>query len=99
MIDILKITLITVIIATLIREKKTPLSWYGKLIKRLPWYLKKPIGGCYLCFTGEVCLWTYIFTKPFNLSYQYFFELLFFVSAGIFMSAVYNKIYCFLRND
>jgi hypothetical protein len=93
MIDILKISLITVIIAALIREKKTPLSWYGELISKLPWYICKPIGGCYKCFTGEVFLWYFIFTKPFDI-----FGLLFFVCAGIFASVVYNKVYLFLND-
>lgn len=93
MIDILKISLITVIIAALIREEKTPLSWYGLLINKLPWYICKPIGGCYKCFTGEVFLWYFIFTKPFDI-----FELLFFVCAGIFTAMIYNKVYCYLHD-
>lgn len=95
---ILKISLITTIIAALIKEKKTPLSWYGRLIKKLPWYICKPIGGCYKCFTGEVFLWYFVFTKPFDLSFRYSFDLLFFVCAGIFMAMIYNKIYCFLND-
>jgi hypothetical protein len=91
--EILKISLITFIISALIQEPHTPLSWYGRLIDRLPWYLQKPLGGCYKCFTGEVLLWYFIFTKPFNII-----ELLFFVCAGIFSAIIYHKIYCYLNN-
>jgi len=90
--EILKISLITFTISYLIGEKRTPLSWYGRLIKRLPWYLCKPLGGCYKCFTGEVFLWYYVFTKHFNII-----DLLFFVSAGIFCAMIYHRIYCFIK--
>ncbi len=89
--EIFKISLITFFISALIQEPHTPLSWYGKLIYRLPWYLRKPIGGCYKCLTGEVCLWYFIFTKPFNIV-----EFGFFISAGIFLAMIYNKVYCWL---
>jgi hypothetical protein len=89
--EVFKISLITFFISMLIQEPHTPLSWYGKLIDRLPWYLRKPIGGCYKCLTGEVFLWYFIFTKPFNII-----ELGFFISAGIFSAMIYNKIYCWL---
>jgi hypothetical protein len=91
--EILKLSLITFMISALIQEPHTPLSWYGSLIDRLPWYLRKPLGGCYKCFTGEVLLWYFVFTKPFDVI-----ELLFFVFAGIFVSIIYNKIYCWLHD-
>lgn len=67
-------------------------EWYQKAIKRLPKWLCKPLGGCYLCFTGQCCLWYFIFTKHFNII-----ELLFFVSAGIFCAMIYHRIYCFIK--
>jgi hypothetical protein len=93
MIEILKISLIAFMFCAL-GEKGMIFEWYQDLINQLPEWLCRPLGGCHLCFTGQCCLWYFLFTKPFNLI-----ELLFFVSAGIFMSAVYNKIYCYLRND
>lgn len=30
-------------------------------------WLLKPLGGCALCFGGQLSLWYYIFTQPFNL--------------------------------
>jgi|GEM_PF-2698783 len=91
MTEILKISLITFFISALIQEEHTPLSWYGNLIDGLPWYFRKPLGGCYKCFTGEICLWYFILTKPFNII-----EFGFFIFAGIFSAMIYNKIYCFL---
>jgi hypothetical protein len=90
--EILKISLIAYMFCAL-GSKGMIFEWYQKQINKLPEYLCKPIGGCHLCFTGQVCLWYFLFTKPFNII-----ELLFFVSAGIFASAIYNKIYCFLND-
>jgi hypothetical protein len=67
-------------------------EWYQNLLDKLPDWLCKPLGGCYKCFTGQVCLWYFLFTKPFDII-----ELLFFVCAGIFASMIYNKIYCWLK--
>lgn len=92
MIEILKISLIAFMFSALTQEEHSLLSWYGKLLDRLPWWLCKPLGGCYRCFAGQVCLWYFIFTKPFDL-----FELGFFVSAGILASMIYNEIYCYLK--
>jgi len=98
MIEILKISLIGFMFSALTQDQHTLLSWYGQLIERLPWYLYKPLGGCYRCFVGEVCLWFYILTKPIHYeSVYYYVELLFFISAGIMLSMVYNAIYCHLK--
>jgi hypothetical protein len=66
--------------------------WYRKLICRLPEWLCRPLGGCYRCLTGQICLWYFLFTKPFNIV-----ELLFFCSAGIFCSMIWNEIYSWLK--
>lgn len=92
MIEILKISLIGFMFSALTQDQHTLLSWYGKLIAPLPWWLYKPLGGCYRCFVGELCLWYFVFTKPFQLV-----ELGFFVAAGIMVAMVYNKIYCYLK--
>jgi hypothetical protein len=76
-------------------------NWYQRILLRhkkcsakfiIPEWLQKPLGGCYKCFVGQVCLWYFIFTKPFDII-----ELLFFISVGILSAMVYNKIYCFLK--
>jgi hypothetical protein len=91
MIDILKISLISFMFCALGSEGMI-FAWYQRLINRLPDWLCKPLGGCYKCFTGQVMLWYFILFKQFNII-----ELLFFVSAGILCSMIYNKIYCYLK--
>jgi len=92
MIEILKISLIAFMFSALTQDEHTLLTWYGRLLEKLPWYLRKPLGGCYMCFSGQVCMWYFLFTKPFDV-----FELGFFISAGIFLSMIYHRIYCLLR--
>lgn len=87
MIEILKISLIAYMFVAL-GEKGKIFHFYRRLICRLPEWLCRPLGGCSICFTGQICLWYFIITKPFNIV-----ELLFFVSAGIFASMIYNFFY------
>jgi len=75
-------------VVSLIEIIKISLICYGKLIKRLPWWLYNPLGGCFMCLTGEVLLWYYIITLPFNII-----EMLFYPSCGIMLSLLYDKIY------
>lgn len=91
MIEILKISLIAFMFCALGKDEGMIFYWYQKLIKILPQYLNWPLGGCYKCFVGQVCLWYFIITKHFNII-----ELLFFVSAGILSAMVYNKLYCII---
>jgi len=92
MIEIIKLSLTAYMFSAIIQKDNSILSWYGNLIKRLPIWLYRPLGGCYICFTGQVCLWYFLVTKPFNLL-----EFGFFISAGIFLSVIYNAIYCWLK--
>jgi len=94
MTEILKISFIAFMVSAILQQDQSLLSWYHKAIARLPWYLCKPLGGCYKYFVGQVCLWYFIFTKPFNLI-----ELAFFVTAGIAASMVYHFVYCFLNES
>jgi hypothetical protein len=55
--------------------------------------LSFPLGECYICFVGQVMFWVFIFTHKFN-----FFDLCFYVSAGIYLAAFYNKIYNYLND-
>jgi hypothetical protein len=91
MIEILKISLIAFMFCALGQDEGMIFYWYQKLIKQLPQWISFPLGGCYKCFIGQVMLWYFIFTRPFNIV-----ELLFFISAGIFSAMVYNKIYSWL---
>lgn len=91
MIGILKISLIAFMFSALTQDEHTLLSWYGKLLNKLPWYLCKPLGGCYRCFVGQVCLW-YLVIKG-----ETILEIMFLTSFGIMISMIYNKVYCFLK--
>ncbi|MDX9789245.1 MAG: hypothetical protein RBT61_00300 [Candidatus Kapabacteria bacterium] len=65
--------------------------FYQRWLVRLPGWLASPLGACYKCFVGQVCLWYFIFTQPFDII-----ELLFWPAAGIPLSMVYDKIYNYL---
>jgi len=92
MAEILQISLIAFMFCAISQKEGSILNWYYKIIKRFPDWISNPLGGCHMCFTGQVCLWYFMFTKPFDLT-----ELGFFISAGILSSMVYNKIYCYLK--
>lgn len=82
-----KISLICFMFVTL-GEPDMIFAPYQKLISRLPEWLNKPLGTCVYCFTGQVSLWYFIFTRSFNII-----ELLFFVSLSIFLISIYNIIW------
>lgn len=65
-------------------------GWYQRLIDPLPLWLAKPLGACFRCFTGQVCFWFYLIT--YIHSYNVI-DHLFFASAGIFLSILYNKLW------
>lgn len=90
--EILKLSLIAYVF-TALEKKRMPFHWYKKLICKLPWYLCKPLGGCYMCLTGEVCLWYLVFSGQFH-----WLETPFLVCIGIISSMIYNKIYCWLHD-
>jgi hypothetical protein len=92
MIEILKISLITFMFCALGQDEDDIFYWYRNMIRYLPTWLYKPLGGCYACFTGQVCLWYFLITKPFDII-----ELLFFISAGILCAMIWNRIYCYLK--
>jgi hypothetical protein len=92
MIENMKISLIAFMFCALGQDEGMIFYWYQRLIRRLPEYLCRPLGGCYICFTGQVCLWYFVITRPFQII-----ELLFFISFGILSAMLYNKIYCWLK--
>ena len=92
MIEIFKLSLIAFMFTALGKEKMI-FAFYQRWISKLPDWLSYPLGKCYICFTGQVMYWYFIFTKEFNL-----FDLCFFVSAGIFASMIYNMIYTYLND-
>lgn len=47
-------------------ENDTPLNFFYVFLNRFsqwPW-LFKPLGDCVLCFSGQLALWTSVFTDP-----------------------------------
>ena len=98
MIEILKISLIAYMIFALGQpddegKYKNMFGWHQRLISHLPWYLSKPLGSCFLCFTGEIMLWYYIFTKEIYFTAISIIDFGFFVSAGIFCALIYHTIW------
>jgi hypothetical protein len=97
MYEIVKISLIAFMISATIQQKKSLLAWYRKLIKKLPWYLYFPLGGCYKCFVGQFCLWYFLIKSHFIIQgLNQWIDFGFFISTGIFSAMIYNKIYCWL---
>lgn len=37
------------------------LSWWGKVINKLPEWLSEPLGGCEYCVAGQMALWYYLY--------------------------------------
>jgi len=87
--EIAKISLIAYIFYTLTDEKMV-FAWYGRLIERLPDYLYMPLGGCFVCLTGQTLMWYYFIVhfNDWNIIDQ-----LFYPSAGIAFSLIYNYLY------
>lgn len=92
--EMFKISLTAFMFSAIVQREHSLFTWYRVLIQKLPWWLARPLGMCYMCVTGQACLWYFIATRRFD-----FIELAFFVSAGIGLSMVYNKIYCWLDGN
>lgn len=84
---IIKLSLIASILSFL-GEPDEIFAQYRRQIMKLPDWLNKPLGSCHRCLTGQVMLWYFLFTHPFNLI-----ELGFFIAAGIFLSQIYFIIW------
>lgn len=89
MIDVFKISLIAFVFVKL-GEPDEIFAFYQRLISRLPDFIYKPLGGCLKCFTGQVCFWYFLIE---NINNYNLLNHLFFTSAGIFLSIIYNKIW------
>ena len=84
-----KLSLTAYVVSALMKPEQI-FAWYARLLDKLPYYLANPLGYCFKCFTGQVCLWGYL------IAYYNDYNLLnhvFFISAGIFLSLIYNKIW------
>ena len=54
-------------------------KWYKNLLEKLPDVLKLPLGGCSLCFGGQIALWSYIYFYHASI-----YEAIIFISLTIF---------------
>jgi len=64
--------------------------FYYKLIDKIKYdFIFKPLGGCNLCFAGQLALWFYLI-KHFH-SYN-FFEHIFFISGTILTVMILDKL-------
>lgn len=84
-----KLTVIAYVFCAL-GEPDMIFSWYQKLLMKLPDWLAFPLGACHKCFTGQVCLWGYLIAFYHNYNVI---DHAFFISAGIFLSLIYNKLW------
>jgi len=89
MIEIFKISVIAFVFVML-TENGMIFHFYKKWLLKLPEWIAFPLGLCYTCFTGQICLWYYLI---FHFKDYNFIDHLFFISAGIMMSTVYKIIY------
>ena len=85
--EIVKISVICFVFVAL-GEPGMIFSFYQRQINRLPQWLNKPLGGCGICFTGQVAFWYFIFTHKYNLI-----DHLFFTSAAILTTMILSKIW------
>ena len=89
MIEVVKITIICTAFYQL-GQVGHIFNFYQKIIGNLPEWLNKPLGGCGVCFTGQVLFWFYL-VKYFN-DYNLV-EHLFYPSFGILLATILNHIY------
>ena len=57
------------------------MSWYHRLIFRLPTYLYKPLGGCGKCLAGQIALWYYVCMFDYS-----WYQHISFVTTAIFLA-------------
>lgn len=94
MIEIFKISLIAFMFYALGR-KGMIFEFYQRWISKLPDKFNYPLGKCVICLTGQVMFWFYLikYFHTYNLI-----DHLFFASAGMFLSVIYNLIYSYLND-
>ena len=89
MYEIIKISLIAFIFTEMTHEGMI-FHFYKLWLLKLPEWIAFPLGLCYMCFVGQVCLWYYLIFhfRDYNLI-----DHLFFVSAGIMLSVIYKILF------
>ena len=89
MLDILKISVVAYVIFILMSPDMI-FSFYARLIDRIKWdWLYKPLGGCLMCFSGQIAFWYFLFT---HLKGYNFFDHVFFISGVILIVMILDKL-------
>jgi hypothetical protein len=89
MLEILKISVVAYVIFILMSPGMI-FSFYARLIDRIKWdWLYKPLGGCLMCFSGQIACWYYLFT---HLKGYNFFDHVVFISAVILIVMIFDKL-------
>jgi len=91
--EILKISF-TAYIFIWLGDPEEIFGWYQRLIKDLPMWLWKPLGGCVKCFTGQVCLWYYIIAHYENYNVL---NHGFFIAGSVFLAWLYELIFAVIN--
>lgn len=89
MLDILKISVVAYVIFVLMSPGMI-FHFYARLIDKIKWdWLYKPLGGCLMCFSGQVSFWYYLIThfREYNL-----FDHVVFISAVILIVMIFDKL-------
>jgi hypothetical protein len=89
MLEILKISVVAYVIFVLMSPGMI-FHFYARLIDKIKWdWLYKPLGGCLMCFSGQVSFWYYLIThfREYNL-----FDHVVFISAVILIVMIFDKL-------
>ena len=89
MLEILKISVVAYVIFVLMSPGMI-FHFYAKLIDKIKWdWLYKPLGGCLMCFSGQIATWYYLIThfREYN-----FFDHVVFISAVILIVMIFDKL-------
>lgn len=102
-IEILLIAITGYVFCNILTDAGMIFDFYYKQIER--YEVSKPklykvLGGCNLCFTGQLALWYFILVHALELEFiGYLFKAIFFVSATIFTVNLINIIDDRLQRD
>lgn len=89
--------------AHVMADSISPFGWYFDLLGRLNRYDKRykyityPLGGCSICFSGQLALWTAWYQLGFELSIPVACSVLTSAGAAITIVYVLNEIVLWLK--
>lgn len=89
MLEVFKISIIAFMFVAL-GEPGQIFAWYQRLIDPLPVWLNKPLGGCGMCFGGQVSFWYFLIVHWSNYN---IIDHLYFAALTIFLVNIYSLIW------